>query len=283
MIGMYEQLFNELVKRSKAALPPAETDAVGDDGLRFCTICGKKRETFVRPSWAPEALKVPIRCDCDREEDQAFAKKQRQEERKRAVSSMKSISFDDPKMKAASFAGKGTEMNKAVNTTFRFLENFDKLAAMGQGLLLYGPTGVGKTFAVACLVNALNDQGVPAVLTSFPAIADWMTEDLDHRNAKIRQLQDAELLAIDDLGAERSSEYMQETVERIIDARYRSKKPLIITTNLRPEEMKAPNNVQRSRIYSRIKEMCVPVAITGEDRRSSGSPARDSARLLLGV
>lgn len=280
---MYQQLFDELVKRSKAALPPADTDAIGDDGLRYCTICGKKRETYVRPSWAPAALKVPIVCDCNRQEDEAFQKKQKQEEKMRAVSAIKSISFDDPMMKAASYTGKGVEMNRAISTTFRYLDNFNKLAKMGQGLLLYGPTGVGKTFAVACLVNALNDQGIPAVLTSFPAIADWVMEDLDHRNAKIRQLQDAELLAIDDLGAERSSDFMQETVERIIDARYRSKKPLVITTNLMPGDMKAPNNVQRSRIYSRIKEMCVPVAITGEDRRSSGSPERDTARLLLGV
>ena len=75
------------------------------------------------------------------------------------------------------------------------------------------------------------------------------------------------LLIIDDLGAERKSEFMQEQVFNIIDARYRSGLPFIITTNLTADEIKKPQDVGYSRIYDRILERCFPVEVTGASRR----------------
>ena len=75
------------------------------------------------------------------------------------------------------------------------------------------------------------------------------------------------LLIIDDLGAERSTEFAQEQVFNIIDARYRSGKPMIITTNLTAEEIKNPQEVGYARIYDRILERCFPIAVMGESRR----------------
>ena len=75
------------------------------------------------------------------------------------------------------------------------------------------------------------------------------------------------LLIIDDLGAERKSEFMQEQVFNIIDARYRSGKPMIITTNLTAEEMKKPSEIGQGRIYDRILERCHPVEVKGKSIR----------------
>ena len=72
---------------------------------------------------------------------------------------------------------------------------------------------------------------------------------------------------IDDLGAERKSDFMQEQVFNIIDARYRSGLPMIITTNLTAEEMKKPTEIGQSRIYDRILERCHPVAVQGQSIR----------------
>jgi DNA replication protein DnaC len=80
-------------------------------------------------------------------------------------------------------------------------------------------------------------------------------------------LNDFDLLIIDDLGAERKSEYMQETVFNIIDSRYRSGLPFIITTNLTADEIKKPQEVSFQRIYDRILERCFPVEVTGQSRR----------------
>ena len=73
---------------------------------------------------------------------------------------------------------------------------------------------------------------------------------------------------IDDFAVERNTEYVNEIVYNVIDSRYRSGKPLIITTNLSADDFKHPDNINKQRIYSRINEMCVPIPVTGKDRRS---------------
>ena len=77
------------------------------------------------------------------------------------------------------------------------------------------------------------------------------------------------MLILDDLGIERSTEYALEQVYAVIDERYKSGLPVIITTNLKIAEIRNPEDVAYARIYSRILEMCTPVRISGEDRRKS--------------
>lgn len=74
-------------------------------------------------------------------------------------------------------------------------------------------------------------------------------------------------MVIDDLGAERQSEYAQEIVYAVVDERYKTRKPLIVTTNLTLDEMNDPKSMDYKRIYSRIQEMCVPVYFKGGSRR----------------
>ncbi|MCC8028520.1 MAG: ATP-binding protein, partial [Lachnospiraceae bacterium] len=71
-----------------------------------------------------------------------------------------------------------------------------------------------------------------------------------------------------DLGIERSTEYALEQVYAVIDERYKTGKPLIITTNLTLSQMKNPEDVAHARIYSRVMELCTPVQVHGNDRRS---------------
>ena len=70
-------------------------------------------------------------------------------------------------------------------------------------------------------------------------------------------------------GIERSTEYALEQVYAVIDERYKSGLPVIITTNLKIAEIRNPQDVAYARIYSRILEMCTPVRISGEGRRKS--------------
>ena len=87
---------------------------------------------------------------------------------------------------------------------------------------------------------------------------------------EISELDDDEkAMFLDDLGIERSTEYALEQVYAVIDERYKSGLPVIITTNLKIAEIRNPQDVAYARIYSRILEMCTPVRISGEDRRKS--------------
>ena len=68
---------------------------------------------------------------------------------------------------------------------------------------------------------------------------------------------------------ERGTEYGLEQVYNVIDSRYRSGKPLIVTTNLTLEELQNPEDTPHARIYDRLLEMCSPVCFTGENFRKA--------------
>jgi DNA replication protein DnaC len=76
-----------------------------------------------------------------------------------------------------------------------------------------------------------------------------------------------QLLVIDDLGVERNTSYAKEVVYAIIDNRYKSGLPMVITTNLSMEKIKSPEDIENQRIYDRILERCFPIEVSGGNRR----------------
>jgi DNA replication protein DnaC len=151
-----------------------------------------------------------------------------------------------------------------------------------QGLYLAGPVGTGKTHtawsAVGhwCLATGTmpftpRTQGVEGWSTAGPSVIFTRMTDLlddlrpgDHARQRVRDCQKAALLAIDDICAEKASEWTQERLYSIIDHRYANCLPLIVTSNLPPATL-AEQTGDRS--ASRLAEMCQVVAITGNDRR----------------
>jgi DNA replication protein DnaC len=103
-------------------------------------------------------------------------------------------------------------------------------------------------------------------MTNFARLSNQLQGTWE-KNDVIDDLSRYSLLILDDLGAERKSEYMQEIVFNIIDSRYRTGLPFFITTNLSIEEIKKPVDISCTRIYDRILERCFPIEINGESRR----------------
>ena len=103
-------------------------------------------------------------------------------------------------------------------------------------------------------------------MTNFSRIINRIQEGFNGRQEYIDSLNDFELLVIDDLAAERNTEFVNEIVYQVIDGRYRAKLPMIITTNITLSTM-TEDQTARKRIYSRILERCHPIEVTGEDRR----------------
>lgn len=152
------------------------------------------------------------------------------------------------------------------------------------GLLLWGDVGTGKSFFAGCIANALLDKGIPVLMTNFSRILNTLTGIYaDDRNRFIESFNQYSLLIIDDLGIERNSEFALEQVFNIIDSRYRSRKPLIVTTNLTLDELKNPKDLAHARIYDRVLERCIPLKVNCRNiRKINAASNLKEARNLLG-
>lgn len=121
-------------------------------------------------------------------------------------------------------------------------------------------------------------------MTDFRCIVNKLQDGFSGKQEYIDSLQKFDLLIIDDFATERRTEYMMEQVTAVIDARYRSKLPLIVATNINPRDLMSAGGIGEQRIYSRIMDMCVPVPFNGSDRRRSDYAARTAAaKELLGL
>jgi DNA replication protein DnaC len=242
-------------------VPKSDNEYVGQDGLTYCKKCGKATQTIVE--FMGIEKKVRCICECKKAELEAFERKQKAEEydRKRRAC------FAETNMADWTFKKDDRKNPKLSDAMQNYVKHFTEFLAEGKGLLLHGTVGTGKTFLAACIANALIDEGYKVQMTNFTRLTNIIQGTFDGKQAIIDSLNKHHLLIIDDLGAERKSEFMQEQVWNIIDARYRSGLPFIITTNLTMDEIKNPADIGFARIYDRILERCHPVEVAGISRR----------------
>lgn len=247
-----------------AAGPDAaeETDTDSPWEPSHCDICGEPTEC--RTEILGRIFTVPCMCRC---EEEAYAEKERQfkdEQRRINISTMRVSGISDESLRDIHFDD--AEDGENIQKCREFTEHWDEIRKQNTGLLMTGPVGTGKTFAAACIANALIDRGIPVLMTSFPVILSTSKFEM---NELIRQAMEYDLIIVDDLGVERDTEYSAETVYQFIDARYRSGKPMIVTTNLSVKDLKEQTGIRYKRIYDRILEMCLPMIFTGESRRTA--------------
>ena len=145
-----------------------------------------------------------------------------------------------------------------------YAERWPEIQKRNVGLLLWGDVGTGKSYLAACIANALIEQEVPVCMTRLSEVID---HGFDGRSEYIRRLCAYPLLILDDFGMERDTRFGLETVCRVIDERYLSGKPLIVTTNLTLGELKQTEDIDCARIYDRILSMTVPIRFDGESLR----------------
>lgn len=156
----------------------------------------------------------------------------------------------------------------------RYVEQWQTMRAENLGLFLWGGVGTGKSFLAGCIANALMEQEVPVRMTSFARILNELNSSFSGRNEVVDKLCRYPLLIIDDFGMERGTEYALEQIYNIVDSRYRSRKPLIVTTNLSLTELQNPQDTAHARIYDRVLEMCLPILFTGKNFRKETAQAK---------
>lgn len=178
---------------------------------------------------------------------------------------LKRICFAEPKMKSWNF--ENAENCKAVEIAKNYVDKFATMKENGKGLLFFGKTGTGKSYTGACIANALTDRGIACRMTNFADIRNTAQGLFEGRAEFFKSFNKFELLVIDDLFAESKTEYMQEIVYAVINARFEAGLPLIVTSNLTADEIKHPADISSQRIFSRLYQMCVPIEVEGKDHR----------------
>ena len=229
------------------------------DGLLYCGHCNTPKQCRI-PIGGGVRL-VGCQCACAAREYEAEKKARADREKRLRIETLRADGIRDKSLTACRFDT--ATMSEEIVKCKRYADAWGDMRRENNGLLLWGNTGNGKTFAAACIANELIDRGIPAMITSFPRI---LNAGYDKQEI-IKQVHYYPLMVIDDLGAERSSEYAMETVYTVIDERYKVKKPLIVTTNLTLDELCRPKDMTYQRIYDRILEMCTPLVFRGDSMR----------------
>lgn len=256
-------LFTDAIEDlSKRAETHDEGDYTGEDGLLYCGNCRTPKQH--RITVFGKQYTVFCSCKCKTE---AYKQRQREwenEQKMVRIDELRKLSLMDKRFQASTFDSfEVTDENRMIyKKALGYAENFDAMYERGNGLLFTGDTGSGKSFTAACIANYLLDRMVPVVVTSFIKLLNLIRpygDDDEREESVIDRINAAKLLVIDDLGTEAGTDTQLARVYNIVDSRYRSGKPLIVTTNLTHDELVYCGDTTRQRIYNRILETCYPV------------------------
>lgn len=254
---------------------------INSDSLLYCKVCGDRVEKelnfpIMDGFGGTKKMKVHCICSCQQAKREKKDKQEKFEEEMRRIEYLRRVSIMDVKLRNVDFSTFNTdqENEKLFRIAKNYVKNFDKMFANRQGILFYGNVGTGKSYIAAMIANELINRLNSVIMTSFikllQDIGNFDTNDGEY----INRLNSAKLLIIDDLGAERSTDFALEKVYDIIDSRYRSGKPIILTTNLNLGQMKECDDIKYNRIYDRIFEMCYPVKVEGLSWRKREAASR---------
>lgn len=192
----------------------------------------------------------------------------------------------------ADFPGADPSLVRALHLASKFVEEYDPLE--GTGLLMIGTIGTGKThLAVGIIKELVRRRGMSCLFYDYRELLKEIQNSYnpatqDTELGILRPVFDADVLVIDELGGQTSSEWVWDTVSLIINTRYNKQKAVIVTTNFEDlpaaaaipigepiDQFRAKNVARRytlgdrvgERMRSRLHEMCRIIKMEGEDFR----------------
>lgn len=145
------------------------------------------------------------------------------------------------------------------------------LTSTGVGLMLRGSRGGGKTHLLCGVLHDLCLEGYSALFTNAVELVQSLRpaarDDDQDEHDPMQDLCNVQFLAIDDLGGERSTDWTQEQLYRLVNARYEAKRPTLVATNLDAAELAAAVG---QRTLSRLAECCLRITWSNRDYRIRG-------------
>lgn len=247
------------------------------DGIEYCATCQTPRQKRITLLGKKRIVNMP--CDCRKRALEAEEQERKQRDDAARIQRNISIGMRDISYRSMTFENSNIDLLRENNYCMKFKNMQD----MNTGVMFLGGVGTGKTFRAACIGNQLLRHGYTVYMDNITSLCTTLQGHFKDMQDYIKAITSYDLLILDDIGAERRTEYMIELVYNIIDSRYRAKKPLIITSNLHPDEMKSAEDIRLKRTYDRLFEMCPYPIILNEDshRRNIGNDKRLKLKELL--
>jgi DNA replication protein DnaC len=192
--------------------------------------------------------------------------------RTRGVSSViparyRGVSFERPPV---SDMARDLQTKSAVADVKAYVDQLDARLDAGRGLWLFGDTGTGKTTLAMLVSKAALESGRSVAIYSLPKLLARIRRTYDSEPGGdsylsfFERLTSVDLLHIDDLGAEKRSDWVLEQLYALVNERYEAERSVIITTNLPHDELEQQIG---ARTVSRLNQICDEVPVFGDDRR----------------
>lgn len=203
---------------------------------------------------------VPCKYEKERKEKEA---NRMTRDKELALASMKDIDATDKKRMPV------------VKWLIDFCKNYDK-NANHKGLYLHGTFGCGKTFLISAAFNELSKKRISTEIVYLPELLRDLKSDFDSFADKIDYLENVDLLLIDDIGAEKVTEWSRdEILGTILQHRMNNYKTTFFTSNLTIEELEehliissnVDENIKARRIIERVKQLTEDFELLGENKR----------------
>jgi DNA replication protein DnaC len=171
--------------------------------------------------------------------------------------------------------------DSVVRQVRRFTREVDRNVGEGRGIWFVGQVGTGKTTLAMLVSKAALAAGRTCAIYSLPRLLNVLRDAIGNEQSTLElldRLNSVDLLHLDDVGAENSSEWVLEQLYSIINTRYEDERSLVITTNLDPDQL---GEQIGQRTVSRIIEICGdPLPLFGHDRRREYRPAGQPGSVL---
>ena len=251
-------------------------DYYDENGRLFCGKCREPKQTEQPIRINGQSKRMFIPCRCDREEEERYQSRIAAQKAQDKVKALRRSGVMDAAYNEYTFENDDGRNPKITASCKRYVDHWTEMSDIVCGVLFYGDVGGGKSFYAGCIVNALLNKGVPALMTRL----SYLVNDRVKSEYPIH-LKNFKLIVLDDLGAENISQ----TAFDIVNDIYLAKIPIICTTNLTFPELKNGATREKQRIYNRILERCpkkcfVPVT---KSRIDTSRELDSEASEILGV
>ena len=238
-------------------------DYLAEDGLWHCGKCGTAKQFRLPERFLKMGMPEIVGCCCA-----CQSAKEKRENAKQQLASVireNKENADIPEhYLSADIAA--VESSEAQRIGRNYIKSFEKLGRIG--LLLYGDVGTGKTYLAACIANALLNQGVSVKWLTAMQIVERSCFYSESEYAEYtRSITAPDLLIIDDLGAERGTDFALERVHSLVDTRISANKPMIVTTNIDITDMGNCADLKKKRTFDRILPATFVFAMKGTSYR----------------